>query len=67
MPWSLKIALVSAAIYVGLILLLNAFVLCVALIKGIAGLMLNRTSSFVLFGMAWIVPYWIAYLTMRGH
>jgi hypothetical protein len=61
MTWVVKLAFVSAVIYVGLILAINALLLVVARLKGSAGMYMSRPSWFVFFAATWTLSFWIAY------
>ena len=57
----LRLALVSALIYVGFAFAIEIALLSLMTIRGIAGLHMSRPALFVFFGVFWFISFWIAF------
>jgi len=57
----LRLALVSALIYVGFALAIDVTLFIFAKINGSSGIFMSRPGWFVFFGVFWFVSFWIAF------
>jgi len=60
--WILKLAVMNALLYVGLVFGIDVILMAMARLKGIAGTGGTHSSLFIFLGILWSVSYWIAYL-----
>jgi hypothetical protein len=59
----LRLALVSAAIYVAFAIAIEVAFLVIARTRGVWGFYAPKAGWFVLFGVLWLVSFWIAWRT----
>ncbi len=57
----LRLALVSALIYVGFALTVEVGLMILSRVYGGAGLFMSRPRWFVFFGVFWFISFWIAF------
>ena len=61
-----KLAVVTCTFYLGISILIDAAVLGMALWKGGFGLALTRTGWLVIFGVAWIISFFLSWRIVIG-
>ena len=61
MTWIVKLALVSACLYVTLVFFLDVTLLLIAKFRGAAGIYMSRPLWFAFFAGAWTFSFWLAY------
>jgi hypothetical protein len=57
----LRLAIISAAIYVGLALAVEIALFSVAKIRGGSGIYMSRPMWFIFFGVFWLISFWMAF------